>query len=201
MSAQLITIQNWLDFIIACPLLTCRLLRYGYTFRKIDLGESYFTIVEPRDYYQIRRFKWCVWGNGSKFYAVRIMVTGPGKTKVMYLHRQILNAPKGVLVDHRNRDPLDNRRENLRFATQSENMQNRGKRKNGTSKFIGVWFVKVKGKWESRITHKGKLIYIGSFDSEIAAAKAYDAAAKKYHGEFARLNFPEETTPSRAKRM
>jgi hypothetical protein len=191
MFAQLITIQNCLDFLFTCPLLACRLLRYGYTFRKIDLGESYFTIVEPRDYYKIRRFKWCIWGNGSKFYAVRIMVTGPGKTKTMYLHRQILNAPKGVLVDHRNRDPLDNRRANLRFATQSENMQNRGKRKNGTSKFIGVWFVKVKSKWESRITHNGKLIYIGAFDSEIAAARAYDKAALEYRKEFARLNFPE----------
>jgi hypothetical protein len=184
-------ILNCFDFIITCPLLACRLFRYGYTFRKIDLGESYFTIVEPRDYYQIRRFKWCVWGTGKKFYAARVMVTGPGKTKIMYLHRQLLNAPKGVLVDHRNRDPLNNRRQNLRFATNSENVQNRGKRKNTTSKFIGVWFRKVNGKWESRITHKDKKIYIGCFDSEIDAAKAYDEAARKYHGEFARLNFPE----------
>jgi hypothetical protein len=190
MFAQLITIQNCLDFIFTLPLLTCRLLRFGYTFRKIDISEGYFTLVEPRDYYRIRRFKWCVWGTGSKFYAARVMVIGPGKTKIMYLHRQLLNAPKGVLVDHRNRDPLDNRRQNLRFATHSENVQNRGKRKNTTSKFIGVWFRKVNGKWESRITHKDKKIYIGTFDSEIDAAKAYDEAARKYHGEFARLNFP-----------
>ena len=69
MSAQLtITIPVWLDFIFTCPLLTYRLLKFGYTYRRIDLGQGRFTIVEPLDYYRIRHFKWFVHGNGSNLY-------------------------------------------------------------------------------------------------------------------------------------
>ena len=108
------------------------------------------------------------------------------------MHREIMNAPAGLLVDHKNRNPLDNRRANLRLATHSQNMQNRGKfRSNATSQFIGVCLVKKTGKWKAQIKHQKKYIFLGEFDSEIDAAKAYDAAAIKYHGEFARLNFQE----------
>ena len=186
-------IINCFDLIFTSPLLFYRLLRFGYTFRKIDLGESYFTIVEPRDYYLIRHFKWCVWGTGRKFYAVRVMIIKPGQTKLMYLHREIMNAPKGTLVDHRNLDPLDNRRENLRFATHAENMQNKRKTSSKTSsRFVGVVLNKRNGRWYARIKYKKKQIALGCFGNEIDAAKAYDAAAKKYYGKFARLNFPEE---------
>jgi hypothetical protein len=70
-------------------------------------------------------------------------------------------------------------------------MVNRRKKKNTTSKYRSVWLLK-NGKYESQITHQGKRIWLGWFDSEIDAARAYDAAAKKYHGEFARLNFQED---------
>jgi hypothetical protein len=101
-----------------------------------------------------------------------------------------MNAPADLLVDHRNCDSLDNRKANLRFASHTENGQNRRKRKNATSRFLGVWWDKSKGLWESRIVYNKKRIFLGYFDSEIEAAKAYDEAAKKYFGEFARLNFP-----------
>jgi hypothetical protein len=193
MSAQLtIRIPVWLDFIFTCPLLAFRLFCYGYTFRKIYLGEGQFTIVEPSDYYSIRHFKWFVNGNGTSFYAVRSVITGPGETGLVGMHREIMNFPEGFLVDHKNCNSLDNRRENLRLATHAENVQNRRKTSRKTSsRYVGVSFHKKKGKWMAVIGHKGKNIWLGRFDNEIEAAKAYDAAAKKYYGEFARLNFPE----------
>jgi hypothetical protein len=103
-----------------------------------------------------------------------------------------MDAPADRLVDHRNNDGLDNRRDNLRLATRSQNMYNKLKTKSKTSsRFIGVSFDKSRRKWEARIYYQGRKIWLGRFDSEIDAALAYDEAARKYHGEFARLNFPQ----------
>jgi hypothetical protein len=197
MSAQLtIRIPVWLDFLFTCPLLTCRLLRFGYAFRKIDLGEGHFTIVEPRDYYSIRHFKWFVHGNGSNLYAARSALTSDLRSRIIYLHRQIMSPPPGLVVDHHNCDSLDNRRANLRVVTQAVNMRNRRKRKNTSSRYIGVHFDKQRNKWSVHIRHNGRKLWLGRFDDEIPAARVYDAAAIKYFGEFARINFPEVTTPS-----
>jgi hypothetical protein len=194
MSAKLtLTIPVWLDFIFTLPVIAYRQLKYGYSFRKIDLGDSVFTIVEPLDYYRLNCFKWTINGNGIKFYAVRYAKIGPGKTKTIRLHREIMNPPAGLLVDHRNLDSLDNRRANLRIATHSQNQCNKSKTKSRTlSRFVGVTRDKNRSKWEARLKHHGKKIWLGRFDSEIDAARAYDRAAIKYHKEFARLNFPEE---------
>jgi len=109
------------------------------------------------------------------------------------MHREIMGSPKGLLVDHRNLNRLDNRRENLRTATHSQNMQNRVKiRVKTTSQFIGVHWDPVERKWRAQISHQKKHLYLGRFQNEIDAAKAYDRAAIKYHTEFARLNFPQE---------
>ena len=187
-----IGIPVWLDKICTWPVTMYRLWKFGFPYRKIYLGESEWAILDQQDYYTFGNFKWSLGGNGKKFYAVRGVKDEIGEIKIVRLHRQIIEAPDGLLVDHRNGNGLDNRRTNLRIATQSQNMQNRQKRKNSTSRFIGVWFVKNKNRWESRITYQGKRIWLGRFDNEIEAAKTYDAAARKYHGEFARLNFMEE---------
>jgi len=187
-----IGIPVWLDKICTWPVTMYRLWKFGFPYRKIYLGESEWAILDQQDYYTFGNFKWSLGGNGKKFYAVRGVKDEIGEIKIVRLHRQIIEAPDGLLVDHRNGNGLDNRRTNLRIATQSQNMQNRQKRKNSTSRFIGVWFVKNKNRWESRITYQGKRIWLGRFDNEIEAAKTYDAAAKKYHGEFGRLNFTEE---------
>ena len=103
-----------------------------------------------------------------------------------------MNAPKGLLVDHENGDTLDNRRANLRLATHYQNTCNRRKIKSKTSsRFIGLYFEKRSSRWVTAIKNHGKKIYLGRFKSEIDAAHAYDEAAKKYHGEFAHLNFPD----------
>jgi hypothetical protein len=147
--------------------------------------------LDKEDYYRCNNFNWYIGGHGGKLYAVRTVIGAEMEITTMRMNREIMKAPEDRVVDHRNGDSLDNRRDNLRIATQAENMQNRRKRKNTTSQYIGVWFAKEKKKWESRITQDGKKIYLGSFVNEIDAAKAYDEAAKKYRGEFAKLNFPD----------
>jgi hypothetical protein len=190
MSAQLtITIPVWLDFIFTCPLLACRLLRYGYTFRKIYIGEGEFTIVDQQIYYQLGHLKWSVCGNDKNVYAARLIKKTACGLRSIYLHREIMNPPKGILVDHRNGNGLDNRRANLRLATRSQNSANKRKRKNTSSRFIGVNFNKTAARWYVFVKKNEKRYWVGSFVNEIDAGRAYDEAAKKYHGEFARLNF------------
>jgi len=187
-----INVPNWLDMLFAWPVMLYRWRKFGYTYRRIYLGEGVWTILDRQDYYRFGHFKWVVIGNDGKFYAVRNVKVGQIKTETMRLHREIMNAPKGLLVDHRNSDSLDNRRSNLRLATHSQNQFNKRKTKtNTTSRYLGVTFDKSRGQWAAKIKHSNKRIWLGRFDSEIEAAKAYDEAAKKYHGEFARLNFPE----------
>jgi hypothetical protein len=102
------------------------------------------------------------------------------------------NLHSRLLIDHINGDSLDNRRANLRLATPSQNAYNRAKiRSKKSSRYIGVYFEKATGRWTVKIRiGRGKRLWLGRFNSEIAAARAYDAAAKKYHKEFAVLNFP-----------
>jgi hypothetical protein len=177
--------------------------KYGYPFRKIDLGEGEFTIVDSDVYYRLGNFKWYLNGSKGKFYAVRSVKVDSTCTTVLRLHREIMNAPAGLLVDHHNGDSLDNRRDNLRIATACQNMQNRRVRKKHTasSQFIGVYFDKGRKDWIYQLRANGKLVSTGRFATEVEAARARDRAALKYHGEFARLNFLREdyineTSPS-----
>ncbi|MGA2679434.1 MAG: AP2 domain-containing protein [Sedimentisphaerales bacterium] len=198
---KMIEIMNWLDFIFVWPVMVYRWCKFGYTYRRIYLGEGKWTILEQADYYRLKHFKWIVYGNGNSgenLYVVRYKFVEPYKTIMVSMHREIMNANDERLIDHKNCNSLDNRKNNLRFATRAENTQNRRKKKSTSSRFIGVDFYKRDSNWQCRITNDGKRILIGRFDSEIAAARAYDEAAKKYYGEFARLNFPPESEESRA---
>jgi hypothetical protein len=190
-------IPNWLDKICAWPVVWYRRRKFGYDFRRIDLGEGEFTIVDSQDYYRFGKFKWHLTGDKRKFYAVRELKVDSTRTTLLRLHREIMSAPMGLLVDHKNNNGLDNRRSNLRLATHSQNTHNRPKTKSKTSsRYIGVYFDKNCRKWHVRIFCMGEKIDLGRFADEEAAARAYDEAAKKYVGEFARLNFPEEAPVS-----
>lgn len=101
-----------------------------------------------------------------------------------------MNAGKDVLVDHINHNGLDNRKANLRFATCRQNAWNSRKGGNrGASRYKGVQWNKNSKKWQAVIyNNNSRKIYLGFFDDEKAAARAYNEAAQKYHGEFALLN-------------
>jgi hypothetical protein len=184
-----ISIPNWLDRIFAWPVLLYRKRKFGQPYRKIRLTEGKFTLVDQNDFYRLNIFQWFAEGKGDRLYAMRPLLSRDKPSRMVRMHRDITNAPPGILVDHKNGNGLDNRRDNLRLATHTQNMQNRRKLKNTSSKFIGVHFDKHSAQWRARITYKAKKLHLGRFDNEIAAAKAYDAVARKYHGEFARLNF------------
>ncbi|MGA2092115.1 MAG: HNH endonuclease [Sedimentisphaerales bacterium] len=187
-------VLDWLDRIFVWPVMMYRKWKYGYTFRRIYLGEGEYTIVDPDIYYKYRHIKWFLTGNKTNYYAACSVKNGLGETTTKRLHRIIMNAPDGLLVDHKNRKGLDNRIANLRLATHSENCCNREKMRHSTSQYKGVYCEKRRGReqWRANIRFNGKRIFLGYFNNEIDAAKAYDAAAKKYHRIFARLNFPED---------
>jgi hypothetical protein len=153
--------------------------------KTIPLTKGKVALVDVGDYEALGVHKWCVNGNG---YAVRSISVG-GKTKVLRMHRVITGTPAGTYVDHINGDKLDNRRSNLRFATQQQNNCNKQRRRDNAAGFKGVYLVKRRGKFVAEINVLGRRIFLGRFSAADAAARAYDVAALKHHGEFARLNF------------
>lgn len=108
------------------------------------------------------------------------------------LHRLITLAPRGVQVDHRDGDGLNNQLSNLRFATSQQNQCNQRKQLGTSSRFKGVVWHKGGNKWMAQTKVFGRRMYLGLHETEEDAARAYDRAALEYFGEFARLNFPQE---------
>ena len=149
-------------------------------------------LVDDDWYEDANEIMWTASGAGNTKYATAYM----GKARenqCYYLHRIIIGALKGERVDHINGNGLDNRRSNLRVCDASQNGRNSLKRKKtSTSKYKGVFFNPFYKKWQSTlwIGEIKRSKHLGYFKNEIDAAKAWDAAATKYHGSFARLNFP-----------
>lgn len=157
------------------------------------MSQPKYAKVDPADYKRLRGYEWFAKKGTRNFYAVRQTREPKGnKTATIYMHHEIITVRGGLLVDHVNQNSMDNRRANLRAATRAQNIRNRKKFSNSTgSKYKGLYWDKNQKRWIARIMFEKKRIYLGCFRDEIEAAKAYDRAARKYHGEFACLNFPE----------
>lgn len=139
--------------------------------------------------------RWTVGGNRNRRYtryAVRRIGSGGNQTTEAMARVIVGVRDSAVLVDHRDGDGLNNRRLNLRICTSLQNQANRTKNSSGSSKYKGVTKDRRSGAWVAQSSEKNKHIYLGSFDSEIEAANAYDEYALNRFGEFSKLNFDSE---------
>lgn len=150
----------------------------------IKLTTGQLASVDDCDYEELSKYKWR-WSRG---YAKR-NEKSPNDRKMIAMHRVICGTPDGMETDHIDGNKLNNTRSNLRICSHMENMRNRGRQKNNTTGFKGVYFQKSKNRFVAQINIGGKPKYLGSFQSAEEAAKAYAIAVSTHHGEFARKDF------------
>lgn len=140
--------------------------------KEIPLKDGGFAIVDAQNYPLLAKYEWYINRGGHV------------QSKLGVIHRIIMAAPNGIVIDHINLNKLDNREANLRYATIAENNRNRGPRPGKKYKGIN----KYPDRWTATIGMNGSFLRLGSFKTEREAVEAYNAAAIKYHGEFAYLN-------------
>lgn len=156
--------------------------------RRIKLTQGKHALIDDCDYPIVSQYKWHAHktpdGPNQIWYAkTNILING--KRITVRLH-QLLTGFK--LVDHKNRNGLDNQRKNFRTCTPTQNQWNRAKRSGCKNRFKGITKSSNPKKWCAQITRNGKPIYLGSFNSAIEAARAYDKASKRFFGSFAVTN-------------
>lgn len=149
----------------------------------MPLTRGLVAVVDADDAERIGAHKWLAIPSKNTAYAGRFQ----GK-RLILMHRAISDAVDGVLVDHEDGNGLNNRRKNLRHCDHQHNLFNRRKLAAASSQYKGVSWHKGSRRWAANITAHNKLLYLGSFDVEEAAALAYNRAAVRYFGDFARLN-------------
>lgn len=152
---------------------------------KIPLGLNAVnghTLVD-KEYKYLDTHKWNLSGTG---YA-----TASIKGRVVRLHRLIKDAPSDKQIDHINNNRLDNRVKNLRLCLNAENGRNRSKQSNNTTGFKGVY--RHGGRFRAKIVCLGKQIHLGTHDTALEAARAYDQGAEKYFGKYAKFNLTLKT--------
>lgn len=157
--------------------------------KKITLNNGMDAIVDDKHYVYLSQFRWiAIKASNGRYYAVRSEKIN-GKHVIIRMHREIMNVTcSKTLVDHKDMDTLNNCEDNLRIADKSKNAMNRGKQRNNTTGFKGVFLCKKQMTYVSYIRVRKKGIYLGRFKTAIEAANAYNKAALLYHGEFANVN-------------
>lgn len=156
--------------------------------KEIILSKGQVALVDDEDFERVNSSKWSALFNRKQNWYAHRCVKKDGRWTTLIMSRFIMNVTNPQIhVDHIDGNGLNNQKINLRLCTNAQNMCNRrmirGKK---LSQYLGVY--KMSSKWLAKLTHKQKAIIIGYYATEIEAAHAYNEAAKKYHGEFARPN-------------
>jgi len=173
--------------------------------KHIVLTQGKSAVVDDDDFELVNRFRWYAVNcsgiiyakTGSSYASTHINGKRKRWQAHMYLHRFLLHPPEGFVVDHKNSNPLDCRRDNMRICKQKHNTYNRRKLTIGQSKYKGIKFHGRDCIWEAHIQIEGRRYYLGRSRNETLAALLYDKGACELFGEYASLNFPRiETKPS-----
>jgi hypothetical protein len=149
--------------------------------REIPLTQGKVALVDEADFERLSAFKWCC-------------AKGYPRRRGGQMARYVIDVPPGMVPDHINGDPLDNRRCNLRACTPAENVRNRRTR-GSLSGFKCVVYVAAIQRYRAQLHLDRQVYYSACFSTAIAAALAYDAMARELHGEFAAVNFPQFDIP------
>jgi hypothetical protein len=163
------------------------------SYRFIPLTQGQKAIVDTSDFEFLNTWNWSA-NYDPKMRSFYARAWDIQSHKIINMHRLLLgctnNKERG---DHINHDTLDNRRHNLRKCTHAANCKNQRKSINSPWKYKGAYWRRDMQKWHAKFSINGKAIHLGYYLTEIEAAKMYDAAAKKYYGAFAALNFPQSS--------
>jgi hypothetical protein len=172
---------------------------------EVPLTQGKVALIDDEDAPRILAHKWTLHHDRSRRrdvgYAVRYVrkADGIGRTSIQ-MHREILNAPAGLEVDHINGEGLDNQKVNLRLATRAQNLSNTYRQK-GRTGYRGIYWHRRNRMYHALIRHEGKKHSLGYYYDVEQAARAYDYAAYHLHGEFASLNFPQDVPPKEVARV
>ena len=158
--------------------------------KTIQLTQGKEAIIDDCDFDLVMNsgYKWCAVKGLTRSYTYYVVGNGGTNPRRILMHQLIMGKPQNGCLDHKDGNGLNNRRENLRVATLTQNCANRRVHKNSKSGFKGVYYEPRKNRYIAHIKKNYKRFWLGSFRDPIDAAKAYDSAATKHFGEFARLN-------------
>jgi hypothetical protein len=151
--------------------------------KPIKLTQGLSALVDDDDFDSLNKHRWHAHRCKKTFYAERKI-----KQSTTGMHRVIMETPGGMEIDHIDGNGLNNQKSNLRHCTHSQNNMNGRKHKSNTTEFKGVFMQKRTRKWKAQIGYNHATKYLGCYDTAIEAAIAYNNAAVKYFGEFAKLN-------------